>query len=159
MKLFIKNLLFTVFIPGTGAVYIPLWIAKGRHLASSPIILVTGIILLSVGASIYLWTVWDFAMAGRGTPLPTDAPGKLVVRGCYPYVRNPMYLGVLIVILGWAALFKQPALLIYALGVGVLLHLFVILYEEPHLRQLFGDDYALYCQAVRRWLPRSTRNR
>jgi protein-S-isoprenylcysteine O-methyltransferase Ste14 len=157
MKLFAKNLLFTICIPGAVAVYLPWIIANGRSIAFSPGWSVTGVILLTVGCGMYLWTVWDFATLGQGTPLPMDAPRKLVVRGLYRFVRNPMYLGVLIVILGWAALFREPRLLVYAAGVGVLVHLFVIFYEEPRLRRLFGVDYGLYCQAVGRWFPRFVR--
>lgn len=154
MRLFVKNLLFTVCIPGTVGVYVPWMIAHRRAVSFSPGWSVIGAILLAVGCAIYLWTVWDFATLGQGTPLPIDAPRKLVVRGLYRYVRNPMYLGVLMVILGWAALFKNPWLLFYLLGVGVLIHLFVVFYEEPHLRQLFGSQYEAYRQAVGRWLPR-----
>src|ERR1041384_7966988 len=73
-----------------------------------------GCLLLLVGASIYVWCVWDFATFGRGTPAPIDAPKRLVVRGLYHYTRNPMYTGVLTVILGWALLFQALPLVLYA---------------------------------------------
>jgi protein-S-isoprenylcysteine O-methyltransferase Ste14 len=111
-------------------------------------------LLITLGATIYLWTVWDFANFGRGTPLPIDAPKTLVVRGLYQYVRNPMYIGVILVILGWAGIFAHGWLVLYALSVGILVHLFVVAYEEPRLKELFGEEYETYRAAVGRWVPR-----
>ena len=135
------------------AVYIPLLIAHSRIVGASLFLFVIGVALLALGSVIYLWTVWDFARSGRGTPLPMDAPKILVVRGLYRYTRNPMYLGVITAILGWSALFSDGWLLLYALGVWVSTHLFVILYEEPRLTKLFGSEYEKYCQTVSRWVP------
>ncbi len=154
MKLLLKNLLFTLLIPGTVAVYLPLLIARGRHTSSNPILLLMVVLLFVVGTVIYSWTVWDFAITGRGTPLPADAPRHLVVKGLYRYVRNPMYVGVILVILGWVVLFLDGWLLLYAIGVGLLIHLFVVLYEEPKLQHLFGTEYEAYRQTVGRWVPR-----
>ena len=111
-------------------------------------------LLFILGAAIYLWCLWDFATFGRGTPAPIDAPKKLVVRGLYQYSRNPMYVGVLILILAWAASFKAIILLVYMLIVGLAFHTCVILYEEPHLSKLFAESYFNYCARVPRWLPR-----
>lgn len=155
MFLLLKNLLFTVAVPGTVAVWLPYSIAtRGgascclegtRWLLAAPLFL--------VGGSIYCWCLWDFAVAGRGTPAPIDPPKQLVVRGLYRYVRNPMYLGVLLVVAGWAELFRSARLLEYGLAVAFLFHCFVVLIEEPLLRLRFGASYASYCGAVRRWLP------
>jgi len=153
MKLFLKTLLFTLFIPGTVAVYIPLLIVHGKPITSYTILLIPGAILAAAGIVIYLWTAWDFAITGRGTPLPAAAPQKLVVLGLYRYVRNPMYMGVLMVIAGWAGVFADGWLLVYALGVGLAVYLFVVLYEEPKLKQQFGEEYDAYRQKVERWLP------
>ena len=154
MKLFLKNFLFTILVPGTVAVYIPLLIIRGRGVSTQTALLAVGILLLVTGAGIYLWTVWDFATMGKGTPLPIDAPKKLVVRGLYRYTRNPMYFGVILVIFGWACVFTDGWLLIYALGVGIVIHLFVIGYEEPRLKELFGEEYEDYRRLVGRWVPR-----
>jgi protein-S-isoprenylcysteine O-methyltransferase Ste14 len=153
MVLLLKNLLFTLIVPGTVAVYLPLRIVRHRSLVAGPA-LGAGCLLLLVGASIYAWCVWDFATFGRGTPAPIDAPKKLVVHGLYRYTRNPMYAGVLTVILGWAVLFGAVELGLYALVVGTCFQLFIVLYEEPHLRGEFGSEYADYCAQVGRWLPR-----
>ena len=151
--LFLKNLLFTLVVPGTVAVYLPLFIAQSRPLTSGPLFVIA-LALLAVGGTIYAWCVWDFATFGRGTPAPLDAPKKLVVRGLYRYTRNPMYVGVLTVILGWAVLFKAAALGLYGLIVGSCFHLFIVLYEERQLQQEFGGEYEDYCRRVSRWLPR-----
>lgn len=152
MLLFLKNLVFTLLIPATAAVYIPWLIAGERDIASGALAAVA-LPLLLAGSAIYLWCAWDFAVFGRGTPAPIDAPKRLVVRGLYRYARNPMYIGVLTVILGRAVLFEAPSLLLYALALGAGFHLFVVLYEEPHLRKIFGDEYVRYCSCVGRWLP------
>lgn len=153
MMLLLKNLLFTLIVPGTVGVYLPLLLARDRAMASGPW-LVLALCLLAVGGAVYAWCVWDFATFGRGTPAPIDAPKRLVVRGLYRYTRNPMYLGVLTVILGWAALFQSSAVLYYALGFGVWFHLFVVLYEERRLTREFGAEYEDYRANVHRWLPR-----
>ena len=98
--------------------------------------------------------MWDFAVFGHGTPAPIDAPKKLVVRGLYRYSRNPIYVGVLTAIVGWAVMFRGTNLLIYTLCVGICFHLFVVLYEERRLRRQFGVEYQDYCEKVGRWLPR-----
>lgn len=149
--LLLKNLLFTVLVPGTVAVYVPLLLASGRSVASGPV-LVVGVAVLGLGAAIYAWCLWDFAVTGRGTPAPIDAPKQLVVRGLYRYSRNPMYVGVLTVIVGWTLLFLNPVLALYALVVATAFHLVVVFYEEPRLAAEFGGQYDEYRGSVPRWL-------
>jgi len=153
MTLLLKNLLFTVLVPGTVGVYAPLLIVRDHSLGSGAA-LVGGVAVLALGGVVYVWCVWDFATFGRGTPAPVDAPKRLVVRGLYRYTRNPMYLGVLMLILGWTVLFRAAILLPYAFLVAVVFHLFIVLYEERKLRAEFGAEYVVYCQRVGRWLPR-----
>lgn len=154
MLLFIRNLIFTLVVPGTVGVYLPLYFA--RDVAVGPAAAVaTGALLILIGAATYLVCQWDFASFGRGTPAPIDAPRKFISRGLYRYVRNPMYLGVLIVILGWATVFRATTLLWYGVGVALAFHLMVLVYEEPHLRRVFGREYVDYCGQVNRWLPRA----
>ncbi len=152
MVLLLKNILFTFLVPATVAVYVPLLLAAQRPCGAG-LRLAIALVLLSSGAAVYLWCLWDFATFGRGTPAPVDAPKRLVVRGLYRYTRNPMYLGVLTAILGWTLLFGAWELCIYAMGMGLCFHLFVVFYEEPHLRSAFGADYEAYCTRVGRWLP------
>jgi protein-S-isoprenylcysteine O-methyltransferase Ste14 len=153
VKLFLKNLLFSLLIPGSVAVYIPLIITRARGITTYLLCLVIGFLLMALGVIIYTWTVWDFASFGKGTPLPIDAPKKLVVRGLYCYSRNPMYLGVMMVILGWAGVLANSWLFVYAFVVGIVVHLFVVGYEEPKLKELFGEEYETYRAAVNRWIP------
>ena len=100
-----------------------------------------------------MWCILSFAVIGRGTPAPFDPPRRLVVRGPYRYVRNPMYLGAGLALAGAALFYQSGALLGYASGFLVLMHLFVLLYEEPTLGRTFGQDYETYRQQVRRWWP------
>lgn len=155
MPLFVKNLVFTILVPGTVAFYLPYAIGTRDSALSSvpPGRLLLAAPLLLIGSAIYLWCLWDFATAGRGTPAPIDPPKELVVRGLYRTVRNPMYVGVLMVIAGWLTLFRSLALLEYAAVVGFLFHGFVIVVEEPALRRRFGAAYDTYCRKVRRWWP------
>jgi protein-S-isoprenylcysteine O-methyltransferase Ste14 len=153
MLLLLKNVLFTLIVPGTVAVYLPLLIVRRNFPVSGPALAIA-ILLLVAGGAIYTRCIWDFAAFGRGTPAPIDAPKRLVVRGLYRYTRNPMYLGVLTVILGWAVLFRAAGLLFYALAFGTSFHLVIVLYEERHLQQEFGREYELYRAQVPRWLPR-----
>lgn len=105
------------------------------------------------GAALALWCVITFAFVGGGTPLPFDPPRRLVVRGPYRFVRNPMAIGVALALAG-AALYYQSVGLMTLLGLFVLvIHLFVVLYEEPTLRRMFGDEYEAYSSRVRRWWP------
>jgi protein-S-isoprenylcysteine O-methyltransferase Ste14 len=131
MPLWIKNILFSVVVPGTVAAYLPLLIVRSRPVGSFGAILL-GSCLVAAGAAIFLWCVWDFATFGRGTPAPIDPPKKLVVRGLYRYTHNPMYVGVLTAIFGWAIMFQSLALLLYAVAVWTFVHAFILLYEEPH---------------------------
>jgi protein-S-isoprenylcysteine O-methyltransferase Ste14 len=155
MLLFLKNLLFTVFVPGTVAVLIPYRIVERANSGRAfelPWLLWSAPLFL-LGAGIYFWCLWDFAVTGRGTPAPIDPPKRLVVRGLYRYVRNPMYLGVWLVLAGWTAFSRSGQLLLYGLAVAVLSHLFVVFVEEPLLGHRFGASYEAYRRAVRRWLP------
>ena len=153
--LLFKSLLFTVVIPGTFGVYIPMAIARGTGARAGGVGLfwLLGFALLMAGSLIYLICVMEFAGRGRGTPAPMDAPKRLVVTGLYRYVRNPMYIGVLAVVLGWTFLARSLELLGYAALLALVFHLFIRLYEEPALRKKFGAEYEAYCGAVSRWAP------
>lgn len=153
----LRTLLFTILVPGTVTVVIPA-LLLGANLAMSDIELAAarwiGLAPLGAGIAIYVWCALDFTVAGRGTPGPWDAPKELVVRGLYRWTRNPMYIGVLLVLLGEAILFQATTLIVYAGLIGLAFYLFVVVYEEPALRSQFGDSYTRYCEAVPRWLPR-----
>ncbi len=116
---------------------------------------IAGMVIGTAGALIGVWCVLAFATVGKGTPAPFDPPRRLVIRGPYKFVRNPMYIGGGAALAG-AALFYESAPLWYYTGAFFLvLHLFIVLYEEPTLRRMFGEEYATYCNRVHRWLPRT----
>jgi protein-S-isoprenylcysteine O-methyltransferase Ste14 len=154
--LLFKNLIFTVLIPGTFGVYLPMAIARatGAKAAGAGFFWLAGFGLLMLGALIYLVCVMEFAVRGRGTPAPIDAPKRLVVSGLYHYVRNPMYVGVLAVVLGLTFLTRSLELLGYAALLALVFHTFIRLYEEPALLKQFGAGYEEYCSTVPRWIPR-----
>jgi protein-S-isoprenylcysteine O-methyltransferase Ste14 len=158
--LLLKNILFTVLVPGTVAVYIPLRIVARPASALSfdwRASQIAALLPLLLGTAIYFWCLWGFAANGGGTPAPIDAPKRLVVRGLYRYIRNPMYIGVLLVIAGWSVFLQSWQILIYGAVVGMFFHLFVVLVEEPLLEGRFGESYLRYCREVGRWLPRMSR--
>jgi protein-S-isoprenylcysteine O-methyltransferase Ste14 len=116
-----------------------------------------GFLPLMAGAYIVLRCAFAFAWRGRGTPAPFDAPRELVVEGLYRYVRNPMYWGAFLLLIGQWMLFG------WGWGGGLYLaifaacvHVFVLIYEEPTLRGKFGKSYEDYCANVPRWIPRRT---
>ena len=124
-------------------------VARWRWIAVVPSVL---------GFAVALRCIWDFGWTGHGTPVPVAPPKRLVVVGFYRFVRNPMYLGFFV---GWAGLWvvfgrANLAAIVGACLVALGVALFVLLYEEPHLRKVFGADYEEYCKNVRRWIPRIT---
>ena len=114
---------------------------------------VVGMVVGVAGAALAAWCVLIFALVGKGTPAPFDPPRRLVVRGPYRLVRNPMYIGAGLALAGAALFYQSSRFLVYVGLFFVASHLFVTRYEEPTLRQTFGTDYETYCQRVRRWRP------
>jgi protein-S-isoprenylcysteine O-methyltransferase Ste14 len=153
VSVFVRNLLFTIVVPGAGAVWMPWWVLT-RFDPAAAATAWPALFVIALGAALYLWCVWMFAVVGRGTPGPWDAPRRVVATGPYRWVRNPIYLAALLVVFGEAWLFLSPPLLIYAGAMAILFHLFVIGYEERTLRRRFGDAYLEYRRTVPRWLPR-----
>ena len=112
-----------------------------------------GAVLIAIGVGLVLETTARFALQGRGTPAPFAAPERFVARGSYRVVRNPMYVGVLAVIVGQALLLGRELLLGWVGVAAILFQLFIVLHEEPELRKRFGAEYDAYCRRVGRWLP------
>ena len=150
----LRALFFVFLLPGTVAGYVPyrLLRASGHlRLPAFDLSSVCASLLAALGALVLLRCVWDFFAAGKGTLAPVDPPRFLVVRGLYRYTRNPMYNGVLAVLLDEAWLFRSTSLFEYTLFVAVAFHLFVVLYEEPTLEAAFKASYQAYRHAVPRW--------
>ena len=148
----VKTAIFTILVPGTVTVSLPR--AIGTDASAPTLYSSIGFLPMVLGVAIYLWCAWDFATAGQGTPAPIDAPKRLVVRGLYRYVRNPMYVGVLTVLFSESIVFRSTRILTYAIVVFVFFNLMVILYEESALKRKFGASYEVYLKTVPRWIPR-----
>ena len=112
--------------------------------------------MILAGLPVLLDSFVRFAVEGLGTPAPVFPTSHLVVTGWYRYVRNPMYVAVLAVIVGQALIFGNVTLLEYGALAWLLAHIFVLAYEEPTLRGTFGEEYQLYRANVPRWIPRLT---
>jgi len=147
--MFWRALLAFLALPGVVAFAVPAgWlVADGRTHVEQPL----GLLVGGLGVVGLLRCVRDFYVAGRGTLAPWAPPQSLVVVGLYRYSRNPMYVAVLLILLGWAWSFGSAGLGIYAAGVAVAFHLRVVLGEEPWLSRTHGQAWADYASRVRRW--------
>ena len=160
--LWIQGIIFTLLVPGTVTGYIPYLLIRNRipdlglgnwHY--------TGLLFFALGVFIYIITALSFLMRGKGTPaiwftavlgwLIGKEPVKMVSTGLYKFSRNPMYLGVMTMVLGEAIYFQQSVLLRYVVILFVIFHLVVVLIEEPHLGDKFGEEYKQYKKKTRRW--------
>jgi protein-S-isoprenylcysteine O-methyltransferase Ste14 len=149
--------IFLLLVPGTVAGLVPWWISRWSlrppFLGFVPI-RVVGVVLIAASIPVLLESFARFALQGIGTPAPVFPTRHLVVKGFYRYVRNPMYVAVVSLILGQALLLGDIRLLAYAIFCWLAMHLFVLVYEEPTLRKSFGSEYEIFCAHVPRWLPR-----
>ena len=153
--LFTKTSLFTLLVPGSVVVLLPYLFLDDVSLGAIDFLGLglLGLPPLVLGAALYLRCAYDFAWSGRGTPLPLDAPSKLVISGPYRYSRNSMYIGILAILAGEALLYRDLGLLYFLLGMTILFNIIIFAYEERVLRRQFGEAYDRYCQAVPRWIP------
>lgn len=113
-----------------------------------------GVVLILGGLALLVECFWRFATRGAGTPAPLAPPEVLVVSGAYQYVRNPMYVGVTAILLGQVLVFASAAMVAYSVAIWTAFHLFIIFYEEPTLERVYPQQYPIYRNAVRRWIPR-----
>jgi protein-S-isoprenylcysteine O-methyltransferase Ste14 len=150
-----RAVLFTVLLPGTTLVWIPHMLAvRDAPRLELGVFRWVGLPLVAVGAGVLLACIVDFARKGRGTLAPVDPPKNLVASGLYRHVRNPMYFGALALLVGQSMLFESKSVLLYTGFFWLAAHLFVLAYEEPHLKRTFGAEYEEYRAAVPRWFPR-----
>ncbi len=157
MSLFFRALFAVLALPGLSAGVIPIivvskdpWRGEGSFF---------GVALLALGALVVVWCVRDFYTVGKGTLAPWDPPRHLVVVGLYRYTRNPMYIGVLLLIVGWSIAAGSPLLACYAVALAMGFHLRVRFHEEPRLRKKFGAEWIAYSASVPRWVPRLSSRR
>ena len=159
LMIFIKTLAHTLLIPGSVLVFVPYLLVRERD----PTLLeldawqLAGAVWIVIGIVIGSWCTFDFMIRGRGTPNPLDPPKLLVQLGFYRYVRNPGYVSVAFILLGETLFFRSVSVAIYAAVLLVGIHLLVVLYEEPILRQRYHESYDEYCRRVPRWIPRIRR--
>ncbi len=158
ISLALRNFLFTVVVPGSGGVYVP-WLILTRHGESPTLVAWYAVPVITGGLLLYFSCVWVFGAVGRGTPGIWDSPRHVVSVGPYRWVRNPIYIGALLIVSGEAWLFLSVDLLLYAAVLAVAFHLLVVGYEEPRLRARFGDAYETYRRTVPRWIPRPPKPR
>jgi protein-S-isoprenylcysteine O-methyltransferase Ste14 len=149
---------FLLIAPGVVAGLVPWWLTGWRMGVPFPApVQAGGAVLAAAGAIALLAAFAQFAVQGRGTPAPAAPTEELVVRGLYRYVRNPMYLAVLAVIIGQALWLSRPVLLVYAAAVAAACITFVYGYEQPTLSRRYGAEYQAYLRAVPGWWPRLPR--
>jgi len=145
-----------VLFPGTVVVYIPYRLLDTNHgpeLTSLSLAQYVAMLFAAVGVAILFKSIWTFAYVGRGTLAPFDETKKLIVVGPYRYVRNPMYVGVLLILLAESLFYRSSTLLYYAGFCFVVANVLIIGYEENRLRHKYGDEFRQYCKQVGRWIP------
>ena len=148
---------FLALAPGTVAGLIPWFITHWRFGEGAHAnLMVAGGVLIAAGLGVLIESFVRFALRGGGTPAPLAPTAQLVVTGAYRYVRNPMYVAVLALIIGQALLFANAGLIAYGITIAFAFHIFVVGYEEKRLEREFGEDYARYRANVHRWRPRLT---
>ena len=148
--------IFLLIAPGIVAVYVPWRICRwhvGPSLLGIYSLRFVGVFLIAVGLPVLLDSFARFALQGLGTPAPVFPTRHLVVSGLYRYVRNPMYVAVVTLILGQGLFFRSIRVLEYGIAVWVGFYLFVLLYEQPTLRKTFGHEYEEFCANVPGWIP------
>ena len=157
LSLYLRNLFFTLLQPGLVAGLFPYWILgkpKFQQELTQPFRFhhFAGIAVFVIGLVILLDCIIRFPREGKGTISPADPTKKLVTKGLYKYSRNPMYIGVMLVLMGEAIFFQSGSLWAYLMFVFIFFNLFILAHEEPRLRRVFGEEYEQYCKSVRRWL-------
>jgi protein-S-isoprenylcysteine O-methyltransferase Ste14 len=150
----LKTFLFTILVPGFVALYVPYMLLGRTYRPWHGPLAWVGVLCCVAGAGVYFLCAWEFAVRGLGTPAPIAPTKFLVVTGLHRYARNPMYIGVLLVVLGQAAVFHAPRVGLYGAFCISVAHLFVVFYEEPTLHRQFGGSYDEYRRNVPRWIPK-----
>lgn len=146
-KLFWSALTAFLALPGMVAFVLP-WLMRPASVPFDAL----GLWLLLPGLCLLLWCVRDFYVAGRGSLAPWAPPVNLVTVGLYRVTRNPMYVAVTVILLGWSLAFRSRGLLTYVAAVAVMFELRVLFFEEPWLARTHGERWLSYKASVPRWL-------
>ena len=153
----LKSAVATILVPGTACFVVPYCILTALHVPLTPplgILHIIAIFVAGLGLCMVVWVSTAFVRQGKGTPIPINPPTRLVASGLYRYVRNPMYVGALLIILAEAVYFRSAWLVLYALGLWAALHIALVVFEEPQLKKRFGAYYEQYLKTVPRWIPK-----
>lgn len=152
----VRTIVYATLFVGLLLVYLPSRILAWSGIARPTVLewpQIAGLAIATIGALIALACVWAFTWIGKGTPAPFDPPRRLVVRGPYRFLRNPMYLGAGTAVAGAALYYESIQLFAFVVLFLTAARFFVVLYEEPTLKRMFGPEYEAYCQHVHRWWP------
>jgi protein-S-isoprenylcysteine O-methyltransferase Ste14 len=152
MKYLLKQI-FSFILPVIVLIIVPLNIEK-NILPQNIFALLAGLLLIFTGLYIMILTITKFVRISKGTLAPWSPTGKLVIDGMYRHVRNPMIIGVLIVLTGESIAILSLNIFIWTLIFFIINNIWYILYEEPDLEKKFGDEYRKYKKSVPRWIPR-----
>lgn len=156
ISLYLRNLFFTILQPGVVAGLVPYFLLRaeqtGKILQPFHFLQYIGIILFLLGFLVMTNCILNFAVHGKGTLSPADPTKKLVIAGLYKYSRNPMYVGVILMLVGEAVFFQSNSIGIYSLLIFCIFHFYIVFFEEPRLKKDFGAEYEQFCKNVRRWV-------
>lgn len=156
----IVTTLATLLVPGAACVLVPYYILRATHQPLSRAVgpaQIAALPFAAAGMAMIVWVSFSFVRHGRGTPVPIDPPTHFVSHGLYRWVRNPMYVGALLMLIAVIIYYGSVEVLVYAAGLWAALHAFTVIFEEPQLRRRFGETYQMYRGQVPRWIPRRPR--
>ena len=150
----LRTLVFGALVPASVIVVVPALILNATGVeGEGGVLRLVGLVPLVLGIAILAWCFAGFIVEGEGTPAPYDPPHRLVTGRLYGWMRNPMYVAVLTILLGEAMFYGSVPLLLWGVLAGILFNFFVVFYEEPTLRRRFGPAYEAYLEHVPRWIP------
>jgi protein-S-isoprenylcysteine O-methyltransferase Ste14 len=156
MFILARALTYAVFFVGVFLIVLPARVLSSAGVARPPVAgvwQVAGLSVAAIGALLTLACIFAFVFVGGGTQAPFDPPRRLVVRGPYRFMRNPMYVGASAALAGAALFYRSIPLAVYAGGFLLVSHVFVMWFEEPVLRRSFDGEYDAYCARTGRWWP------
>ena len=157
IRALVGTIVFVAILPATVIVLAPYWITGWQ--LREPFLGTTltrwiGALLVVVALPVFVSFLGRFVFEGRGTPAPVAPTERLVVGGPFRWTRNPGYVAVDAMLVGQGLFLASPAVLVYGAFIALAFHIFVIVYEEPTLRDTYGEEYERYCRRVPRWIPR-----